>query len=106
MTEPDLHPLINKNSNYYNEAGKKTGIEEFEETYSVRDIMAWARITAHKYRLDGRKGKGEQDKDIIKEATYTNYHNMLKALVIKDHTIFEMSPSAAYKRLNIVWRFQ
>ena len=102
----DLHPLINPQSNYYNEPGKKSGIEEFEDKYNVLELMSWAKITAHKYRLDGRKGKGESDKDILKEETYQAYYNMLLGLVLSCPSIKEMTAAKAYKHLQITWRYR
>ena len=101
-----LHLLINPNSNYYNEPGKKAGIELFEEEYNVKDLLAWSKITAHKYRLEGRKGKGEVEKDVVKLATYTNYYNMLQDMVTKCPETLEMSAQNAYKRMNMKWRYQ
>jgi hypothetical protein len=105
MTEPELHPLINKNSSYYNEPGKKAGIEQFEEEYSVKELLSWSKITAHKYRLEGRKGKGEVEKDIIKLATYKNYFNMLQNLIDTYPQVAEMSAEKAYKHANLKWRY-
>lgn len=101
MKQPEVHPLINKRDSSHYDSQKEPAIKRFERKYSVRDLMAWAKITKAKYRDEGRKQKGEVEADKRKYETYNNYYNMLKDLTKSDHTIFDVSPEQAYAKHNI-----
>lgn len=109
MTEPILHPLINNiDSKHYQTVDlpkDKTTIEDFENDYSVRDLIAWAKITAAKYRHPSRAKKNQIEADKRKEKTYIDYYNMLRALAVKDPTILEMTAQKAYEKHDMNWRY-
>ena len=108
MNKPELHPLINNASPYYNEVTgpqDKTAIEDFEDKFMVSTLMSWALVTREKYRHPKRKDKGEAEKDIGKEKTYDDYYNMLRELAIKDLTVLEMTATKAFEKHEIKWRY-
>jgi len=67
------HPLKNPDSKHYQMIDGIESIERIEQMYSVKDLMAWAKITAMKYRLRiGNKDNIHQEATKIKgyEAYY------------------------------------
>ena len=71
------HPLLNPDSPHYQMIDGVEAITRMEQMYSTEDLMAWAKITAMKYRLR----IGNKD-DVVKEATkiagYEAYYDYLK----------------------------
>ena len=105
-TELELHPLINKtDSPHYDSSGEETSIERFERKYTVTQLMNWAEITKAKYDDPGRKNKGEAEADVRKSATYYNYYQMLRSLILKYPQTAEMSAEKAYKHAHMKWRY-
>ena len=73
-----IHPLLNPDSPHYKMVDDVEAIERMEQMYGVEDLMAWAKVTAMKYRL--RIGsKDAVDKEAKKIATYEAYYKYLKA---------------------------
>jgi len=71
------HPLLNPESKHYSMVDDVEAIERMEQMYSVEDRMAWAKLTAMKYRL--RIGnKDDVAKEAEKIATYEAYYRYLK----------------------------
>lgn len=64
VAENTKHPLLNPDSPHYKMIDGVEAIERMEQMYSTEDLMAWAKITAMKYRLR----IGNKD-DVVKEAT-------------------------------------
>ena len=95
------HPLINPNSNYYDgEDGKEPTIKDFEREYTVGELMAWAKITKAKYDHPNRKGKGEEEKDIIKSKTYGDYYEFLLEIARRSPHFRDVSAERAYAVLG------
>lgn len=71
------HPLKNPNSPHYHITGDES-IHLMERMYSKRELLAWAKITAMKYRM--RIGKKDApEKEIEKISTYEAYYAYLIA---------------------------
>ena len=95
------HPLINPNANYYDGEGKKTpAILDFERENSLTDLRTWARITRDKYRHPNRQGKGEVEKDIAKEKTYSDYYDFLNEIIVKYPPLADITAVNAYDALG------
>ena len=76
------HPILNPDSPHYAMPGGKEAIEHLEAMYQPEELMAWAKITAMKYRL--RIGKKDDPiKEIEKIRTYEAYYEYLSS---KDQT--------------------
>lgn len=72
------HPLLNPDSPHYKMVGGIEAIELMEKMFTREELMAWAKLTAMKYRL--RIGaKDSADKEIAKIKTYEDYYNYLEA---------------------------
>ncbi len=73
------HPLINEDSSsHYLMADGVEAIERLEMMFTQEELMAWAKITAMKYRL--RIGhKDAPEKEVKKIKTYEDYHAFLVA---------------------------
>lgn len=70
------HPLLNPDSAHYSMVDGVEAIERMEQMYSTPDLMAWAKISAMKYRL--RIGlKDHADKEIKKIKTFEAYYKYL-----------------------------
>ncbi len=96
------HPLINPNSKYYDGGeGVTPAILDFERANTLIDLRAWARITRDKYRHPNRKGKGEIEKDIVKEKTYSDYYDFLHELVVKYPPLADITAVNAYDALGL-----
>jgi len=101
-----IHPLINPDSPHYDSIeGLDPAIQRFERDETVKDLMAWAKITKRKYDDPGRANKGQQDKDIRKSKTYGDYYEMLRSLVLKEPEFKDMYAQDVYTKLNIYWRY-
>lgn len=73
------HPLLNPESSHYSMADGIEAIERMEQMYTTQELMAWAKITAMKYRL--RIGKKDSpDKEIKKIKTFEDYYSYLSKL--------------------------
>ena len=100
------HPLINKASNYYDgDAGTTPTILDFERQNTIGDLRAWARITRDKYRHPNRQGKGETEKDIVKEKTYNDYFNFLDTIITKYPALADVSAVTAYVTLGYTMEY-
>ena len=77
---PEEHPLINNDSRHYDMVDHIPAISRMEQMYSISDLMAWAKISAMKYRL--RIGhKDEPKKEVKKIITYENYYTYLEEIL-------------------------
>ena len=76
--EAAIHPLLNPESRHYEMIDGVETITRMEQMYSGEELMAWAAISAMKYRL--RIGKKD---DVMKEArkieSYEAYYRYLCA---------------------------
>ena len=72
------HPLLNPDSKHYQMVDGVEAIERMEQMYSVEDLMAWAKISAMKYRLRIGK-KDETGKEVTKILGFEAYYKYLKA---------------------------
>ena len=70
------HPLKNEESRHYVMVDGVESIDLFEMMYTTEELMAWAKITAMKYRM--RVGKKDTVlKEIKKMNTYEDYYEYL-----------------------------
>jgi len=71
------HPLLNPDSRHYEMIGGQEAIQEMEKLFTVEELMAWAKITAMKYRL--RIGKKDDPlKEIAKIKSFEAYYSFLE----------------------------
>ncbi len=71
------HPLLNPDSNHYEMIGGVQAINLMEAMFTVEELMAWAKLTAMKYRL--RIGdKDTPEKEIAKIKTFEAYYKYLE----------------------------
>ena len=71
------HPLINEDSRHYAMLGGKESIELMEQMFTTDELMAWAKLSAMKYRL--RIGKKDNPKgELTKIKTFENYYKYLE----------------------------
>ena len=71
------HPLLNEDSKHYSMVDGVESIERMEQMYTIPELMAWAKLTAMKYRLRiGNKDAAEQE--VKKIQTYEAYYEYLK----------------------------
>lgn len=71
------HPLINSDSPHYEMIGGLQSIELMEKMFTRDELMAWAKITAMKYRM--RIGdKDHPEKEVKKIKTYEDYYRYLE----------------------------
>lgn len=71
------HPLLNPESTHYKMLGGVEAIEHMEAVYTTEELMAWAKLTAMKYRL--RIGdKDSPEKEIKKIKTFEAYYRYLE----------------------------
>lgn len=70
-----LHPLINPESNHYNQDGRQS-IQDIEEKLSVDEMIGACTFNIMKYtlRLDTR---GQKEADLVKIKTYQDYKDLL-----------------------------
>jgi len=80
--EKKEHPLLNPASPHYSMVDGVEAIERMEQMYSTEDLMAWAKISAMKYRLR-IGGKDDVEKEAKKIATYEEYYKYLLELEIE-----------------------
>ena len=74
------HPLLNPESSHYSMFDGVEAIERMEQMFSREELMAWAKLSAMKYRLRiGRKGPAAEDAKKIQ--TYEAYYKYLKESV-------------------------
>ena len=71
------HPLINEDSPHYTMPGGQEAIELLEAMFEPDEMMAWAKITAMKYRLRIGK-KDDPSKEIEKIRTFEAYYEHLQ----------------------------
>lgn len=73
------HPLKNPESRHYDMVDGIEAVDRLEQMYSKEDLMAWAKISAMKYRL--RIGhKDDVAKEAKKIATFEAYFKYLKEM--------------------------
>ena len=76
MTVEAQHPLKNPESKHYEMVDGIEAVDRLEQMYSREDLMAWAKITAMKYRL--RIGhKDDVSKEATKIQTFEAYYKHL-----------------------------
>jgi hypothetical protein len=73
----DFHPLLNPESKHYAMVGGVEAIELMEKMFTRNELMAWAKLTAMKYRLR-IGGKDAPEKEITKIKTFENYYRYLE----------------------------
>lgn len=75
----EKHPLINPDSPHYQMCGGKESIEVMEAVFTTEELMAWAKITAFKYRMriGGKQGESAE-KESHKIKTYEDYYDYLE----------------------------
>lgn len=74
------HPLLNPDSKHYAMADGVEAITRMEMMFSIDELMAWAKISAMKYRL--RIGaKDDPLKEVKKIKTFEAYYVYLKNMV-------------------------
>lgn len=77
--EEKSHPLKNHDSKHYSMVDGIEAVDRLEQMYSREDLMAWAKISAMKYRL--RIGnKDDVAKEATKIKTFEAYYKHLEAL--------------------------
>ena len=100
-----LHPLLTEknplvdNSHYLDEK-KRAVIQDFEDDYSVNELIAWCRITADKY---SKREKGQNESDVHKMNKYLDYRDELRKL--QKLGLGEMKATIAWSTANIEWRY-
>lgn len=57
-----LHPLLNPKSPHYGN-GKDATIYKIYDEYKLKDLLAWCRINAAKYKARKGKKQGESEQD-------------------------------------------
>jgi hypothetical protein len=73
------HPLINDESPHYEMLGGVQSIELMEMMFTTEELMAWAKITAMKYRLRvGKKVGNHAEQEVNKIRTFENYYRYLE----------------------------
>ncbi len=73
------HPLLNPDSKHYSMFDGIEAIERMEQMFDREELMAWAKISAMKYRL--RIGaKDDPLKEVEKIRTYEAYYRYLDGL--------------------------
>ena len=71
------HPLLNPDSKHYAMFDGVEAIQRMEQMFSPQELMAWAKISAMKYRL--RIGhKDDPTKEVKKIQTFEAYYKYLK----------------------------
>ena len=71
------HPFLNPDNQHYAMIGGVEAIEEMEKMFTREELMAWAKLTAMKYRL--RIGnKDEPEKEVKKIKEYEAYYKYLE----------------------------
>jgi len=95
------HPLINKiDSEHYDSKGKPA-IADFEDKYTVGELMVWAKITKAKYEHPARAAKGQVEADKRKAKTYGDYYEFLSEIAKYSLPIKNMVASKAYAKLGV-----
>lgn len=100
-----LHPLLTEknplvdNSHYLDEK-KRAVIQDFEDDYSVNELIAWCRITADKY---SKRKKGQDESDVHKMNKYLDYRDELRKL--QKLGLGEMEATFAWSTADIEWRY-
>ena len=107
--ELSLHPLLDENQdgskkNSHYDSQEEPCILTMEKKRTVNQLLGWSLINQDKYWC--RLGeKDDPDQEMSKISAYQRYHAMLRALVIKDIAILEMTAQKAYERNGIQWRY-
>jgi len=71
------HPLKNPDSKHYQMVDGVEAIERLEQMYSTEELLAWAKLSAMKYRLRiGRKD--DVQKETTKILGFEAYYKYLK----------------------------
>jgi hypothetical protein len=73
------HPLINDESPHYEMLGGVQSIVLIEAMFTTDELMAWAKITAMKYRMRiGKKVGNHAEQEVNKIMTFENYYTYLE----------------------------
>jgi len=72
-----FHPLKNPDSKHYQMVDGVEAIERLEQMYSKEELMAWAKISAMKYRLRISR-KDAVEKEAVKIKGFEAYYTYLK----------------------------
>jgi len=71
------HPLVNEDSPHYKMLGGVQSIHLMEEIFTTEELMAWAKITAFKYRMRIGK-KDDPTMEVKKIKTFEEYYEYLE----------------------------
>ena len=96
------HPLLNPESSHYDSQGRPA-IFDFEEIYTVGELMAWAKLNRAKYEHPARAAKGQVESDKRKAQTYANYHELLSGIILRGPYFRDVSAQKAYEILGYEW---
>jgi len=94
-----MHPLLNKNAKHY-QNDNKTAIEDFEERYTIIQLLSWAEITINKYEYRKDK-KGQKESDLEKIQDYKRYVALLKQIIKTNSNLMFEKAKIAYQRAGI-----
>ena len=96
------HPLLSEVGSHYDSQGRPA-IFDFEEIYTVGELMAWAKLNRAKYEHPARAAKGQVESDKRKAQTYADYHTMLSGIIAKGPHFKDISAERAYGILGYEW---
>jgi len=105
MNQTIRHPLINLVDSAHYDSKETPAILDFERTYSVTDLRAWAKITLAKYVHPARANKGEVEKDKRKAKTYRDYYEFLDTIIKKYPALAEVTAVTAYDTLGYMMEY-
>jgi len=94
------HPLMNKTDSTHYDSKETPAILDFERTYSLTDLRAWAKITLAKYEHPARAAKGQIEADKRKAKTYRDYFNFLDTIIKKYPPLSDVTAVNAYDALG------
>jgi len=109
MMDIPLHPLLDENQdgskkNDHYDATEEPCILTIEKKRTVNQLLGFSLVNQDKYFC--RIGhKDDPDQEMSKIDAYKRYYEMLRALVIKDPSVLEMSAVMAYTKHEIEWRY-
>lgn len=102
MNLPIIHPLILKESSYYDNPNGKTSIEAREGELTVTEMIGVCKFNIAKYKTRKDK-KGQLENDLKKLQAYEAYLNLLLRI---NSSLRDLTVKEAYKASNmkIVYR--
>ena len=84
------HPLINPESTHYQMIDGVESVERLEQMYTRTQMLAWACVTAMKYRM--RIGnKDDSNKEAVKIRTYEDYYKYLATMTDSEYELSVVS---------------